>query len=804
MLQRRPIHPPAHIYPPDPWRWVEVQFSLDFLAQMETLFSTANGYLGMRGTCEEGDPVWQNSTLINGFYETSQIEYAEAAYGYAKAGQTIVNVADSKTIKLYVDDEPFYLPTAHLLQFERALDMRSGTLDRDLVWETPSGKQISIRSRRLVSFVDRHLAAISYEITVLNADAPVVLSSEVCYDPTASGHTEGDPRLAKGFKERVLLPEHYAVRDRRILLSHITRNSRMIVTCGIDHILETECTYTEHSQAAEDQGKVVFSIDAQAGVPIRLIKFMTYHTARRSSVQDLCARAEHCLDRALRQGIDQLFTSQQQYLDQFWQRSDVQIEGSSESPDSSEKMQQVLRFNLFHILQASARAENWGIPAKGLTSQAYEGHYFWDMEIYVLPFLIYTAPQLAKNVLRLRYRMLDEARARAKEVSQAGALFPWRTISGEEASGNYVASTAQYHINADIMYALKKYVEVTGDENFRFNEGAEMLVETARMWYSLGFFSKRKDNRFCINGVTGPDEYNTVVNNNTYTNLMARENLWYAARTVETLRERDATKFKALVHKTNLELAEVECWKQAADRMYLPYDQSLGIHPQHDGFLEDELWDFENTPPEKYPLLLHFHPLVIYRHQVIKQADIVLAMFLLGHEFSRQQKRRNFDYYDPLTTGDSSLSVCIQSIVAAEIGYMEEAIEYAIYAVLMDLGNVAGNVKDGCHIAAMGGTWMLLVYGFAGLRDDNGHLSFCPRLPRTIKCLRFPLTVRGQRLQVELNQKTVTYWLQQGTHLSIEHQGKKLELIKGVPVSVEIQPVVEQESSIEKVASSVF
>ncbi|WP_317106553.1 glycoside hydrolase family 65 protein [Chroococcidiopsis sp. SAG 2025] len=422
-----------------------------------------------------------------------------------------------------------------------------------------------------------------------------------------------------------------------------------------------------------------------------------------------------------------------------------------------ELMQQVLRFNLFHILQASACSQGAGVAAKGLTSLAYEGHYFWDMEIYVMPFLTYTAPRIAKNLLLFRYSMLDKARQRSREVNQNGALFPWRTINGEEASAYYAAGTAQYHIDADIVYALKKYVEATGDEEFLFKEGVEILVETARMWYSFGFFSKRKGGQFCIHGVTGPDEYNTVVNNNTYTNLMARENLWYAAKTVETLREQNPDWFTVLVHKTNLELSELENWKKAADNIYLPFDEQLEIHLQHDGFLDEEVWDFENTPASKYPLLLHFHPLVIYRHQVIKQADIVLAMFLLGHEFSLEQKQRNFDYYDPLTTGDSSLTVCIQSIVAAEIGYMEKANAYARYAVLMDLGDVAGNVKDGCHIAAMGGTWMVLVYGFGGLRDDNGRLSFHPRLPKTIKRLQFPLTIRGQRLEVDIDRQSVAF-----------------------------------------------
>jgi alpha,alpha-trehalose phosphorylase len=702
-----------------------------------------------------------------------------------------VNATDSKIIKLYVDDESFYLPTANLLRFERALDMQNGTLDRDVLWQTPSGKQVSIRSRRLVSFEHRHLAAISYEVTILNATAPIVISSEMHYDASARA-SEGDPRLAKGFKERVLLPEQHSVNDRRIILGHITRNSRMALACGIDHVFETPSPFFYNSQCSEDDGKVVFSVDAQPGVPIRLIKYMTYHTSGLASAQELCEQAGRTLDRAVVHGFDALLVSQRRYLDDFWYCSDVKIDSGSHDPSTtSEWMQQVLRFNLFHICQASARSEGEGVPAKGLTSRAYEGNYFWDMEIYLQPFLIYTTPRIAKNLLLFRYSILDKARQRAREVNQDGALFPWRTINGEEASAYYAAGTAQYHINADIIYALKKYINVTGDEELLLNEGVEMLVETARMWYSLGFFSKRVAGQFCIHGVTGPDEYNAVVNNNTYTNLMARENLWYAANTVEMLRDRYPDRFIVLVDKTKLELSEVENWRKAADNMYLPFDDRLKINIQHDGFLDEKVWDFENTPADKYPLLLHFHPLVIYRHQVIKQADIVLAMFLLGDKFSPEQKRCNFDYYDPLTTGDSSLSVAIQSIVAAEIGYLNKAIEYAKYAVLMDLGDVAGNVKDGCHIAAMGGSWMVAVYGFAGMRDYDGHLSFHPKLPEAIKRLQFPLTIQGQRLEVDIQKEKVTYLLRQGTELAIRHQAKDIQLYEGIPVTVEMKPVLE-------------
>jgi len=381
--------------------------------------------------------------------------------------------------------------------------------------------------------------------------------------------------------------------------------------------------------------------------------------------------------------------------------------------------------------------------------------------------------------------MLDKAKERARQLSQKGAMFPWRTINGDEASAFYAAGTAAYHINADIMYALKKYVNATDDEEFLFQQGVEMLVETARLWSDLGTYSEGQDGKFCIYGVTGPDEYTAVVDNNTYTNLMAAENLRYAADTVESLRTRRPDLFTALVHKTGLEKGEMEEWKRAAESMYIPYDKRLGVYAQDDTFLKRTRWDFKNTPAGKYPLLLFYHPLTIYRHQVIKQADVVLAMFLLGHTFSPEAKKRNFDYYDALTTGDSSLSACIQSIMAAEVGDLDKALEYARVAVLMDLGDVAGNVKDGCHIASMGGVWMVFVYGFAGLRDYDGRLSFKPRITDRLERLRFTLTVRGQVLEVDIGRNSTTYTLQEGASFMIAHEGQDIELSPGKPVRVQ-------------------
>ncbi|HSK90231.1 MAG TPA: glycosyl hydrolase family 65 protein, partial [Euzebyales bacterium] len=759
---------PDDQYPVDEWRLIERSFTQRYLARVETLFSLSNGYLGMRGTHDEGRPVIERGTFINGFHEQWPIQHAEDAFGFATIGQTIVNVPDARTFHLYVDDEPLYLATADLQDYERVLDLREGTLTRDLIWLTPAGKRIHVRSQRLVSFEHRHLAAFQYEITVLDNTAPVVLSSHL-RNQQDDRDTGGDPRLARALGHRVLEPVSHSVEDTRVVMGYRVANSGMTMATGIDHLIETdnECSY--HSESDEDLGKLVLVVDAEPGVPIRLTKFATYHSSRSTPVRQLSDRARRTLDRAVRDGYDELVEAQRAYLDEFWERSDVQVRGNP-------AIQQAIRWNSFQLIQAAGRAEGTGIPAKGLTSSAYEGHYFWDTEIYVLPFLIYTAPRIARNLLRFRYSLLDHARHRARKVSQRGALFPWRTICGEEASAYYEAGTAQYHINADIIYALRKYVEVTDDEELLRTFGAEMLVETARLWADLGFFRDDGKGTFHIYGVTGPDEYTTLVNDNAYTNLMARLNLAFAADVVQAVRRDDPDRYAVLHRETGVTPEEIAQWRRAADSMFLPYDKERGIHPQDSNFLDKEVWDFANTPRDKYPLLLHFHPLVIYRFQVIKQADIVLAMFLLGHEFSREQKRRNFDYYDPLTTGDSSLSPSIQSIIAAELGYEDKAVEYFRNAAFMDLADVAGNTADGVHVASAGGVWMAAVYGFGGLRDSDGALSFDPRLPRTWDGLRFPIEVRGQRLTVDVTHDGVAYHLADGPPLEITHQGEQVSL----------------------------
>ena len=766
---------PRHRFPAEPWRLVETEPSPHDLGLTETLFAIGNGYIGMRANPAEGRDAHTHGTYVNGFHETWQIEHAEEAVAFAKTGQTLVNVPDAKLLKLYVDDEPLLLDAADLDHYERVLDFRSGVSHRELLWRTPGGKRLHIRSERLVSLEHRHLAVMHMELTLLDDSAPIVISSQLLnrqdgedeYHVRAAALGEGtDPRRARKFDRRVLVPRldrHDDPDDAaggQATLGYRCKNSGMTISCAYRHVVESACDYTVTTEVGDDLAKSDFSFDAHADETIRITKYVAYHTSRGVPPEELADRCTRTIDRARRAGRAQIYAQQRTWLVSFWSNSDVEVVGDPAA-------QQAIRWNLFQLAQTSARTHEQGIGAKAVTGGGYDGHYFWDTEVYVLPFLAYTNPEAARKLLRFRYHMLDAARARASELSQVGALYPWRTINGEEASAYYAAGTAQYHINAAIVYAIEKYLNATGDVEFLADEGAEMLVETARLYEDLGFYATNGARHFHIHGVTGPDEYTTVVNDNLYTNVMARFTMRYAARSLAFLKEWNPDAYAAIARRTGVSDAEIASWHRACDAMFLPYDDELGIHPQDAGFLERERWDFSATPSEKYPLLLHFHPLVIYRHQVLKQADVVLAMFLRGEHFDVDQKRRNFDYYDPITTGDSSLSACVQSIVAADVGYDDLALDYFHQSLYLDLADTHGNTADGVHIANAGGVWAGLVYGFAGLIDTGDHLEFRPRLPDTWTSMSFGLQRHDSSIRV-----------------TVDREGATIEHVSGFPVPI--------------------
>ncbi|HYI57043.1 MAG TPA: glycosyl hydrolase family 65 protein [Microlunatus sp.] len=780
-----------HRFPTEPWRFVEKAYSNLDHGVTETLFAVGNGYLGLRGNVEEGRETFAHGTFINGFHEIWPIRHAEEAFGFARVGQTIVNVPDNKTIKLYVDDEPLLLAVADLMSYERALDFRDGLLTRDIIWRTPAGKRVRVRSSRMVSFSQRHLAIMTFEVTMQDQSAPVVISSQTLnrqdgrdeYHVKAAAMGAGvDPRKAEIFEERVLEPQVSQAEDDRILLGYRCHNSKMTLAVGVDHQIDTDNYYTQHISSDADTGKMVYRIDAAPGKTIKVTKIVSYHSSRGVPVRELSDRCRRTLDRVQRQGVAQQFADQRQWLDDYWHRSDVEIEGQP-------AVQQAVRWNLFQLAQATGRAEQSGVPAKGVTGSGYGGHYFWDTEIYVLPFLSYTSPWMAHSALRFRYNMLDAARHRAEDMAQQGALYPWRTINGEEASAYYAAGTAQYHIDADISYALMKYVGATGDDDFLWREGVDILVETARLWADLGFWRERSvydgaARSFHVHGVTGPDEYTTVVNDNLFTNVMARFNLAKAAEVVRRLAEHDGEMFERLVNRLDLEPHEVDEWAAAAEAMSIPYDHGTGIHPQDSHFLDREVWDLRSTPPGHRPLLLHYHPLVIYRFQVIKQADVVLALFLQGDHFTLEEKRADFDYYDPITTGDSTLSGVVQSIIAAEVGYRNLALRYFYSSLFVDLADLHGNTSDGVHVASTGGVWNALVYGFGGMRDHNGSITFDPRLPEDWERLVFRVSLRGTLVRVEVVHGSIAFAVEEGESTTLAVRDHHVTVTAGTPVTV--------------------
>ncbi len=768
---------PRHRFPVEPWRLVETEPDASDLGLTETLFAIGNGYLGMRANPAEGRDAHAHGTYVNGFHETWEIKHAEDAFAFAKTGQTIVNVPDAKLLKIYVDDEPLLLDRADLNHYERAIDFQTGVSHRELIWRTPGGKRVRVRSERLVSLEHRHLAVMHMEVTLLDQSAPIVVSSQLLnrqdgedeYHVRSAALGEGrDPRQASKFDRRVLLPQlglHADPDDPaggRVTLGYQCASSGMTLAAAYRHVVDTACEFDVQTDVNDDLAKSVFTFKAHADQPIRLTKYVAYHTSRGIPAQELADRCMRTIERARSEGRDRIYADQRAWLDEFWKNSDVEVDGDPAA-------QQAIRWNLFQLAQASARTHEQGIAAKAVTAGGYDGHYFWDTEVYVLPFLAYTNPEAARKLLRFRFHMLGAARGRAAELSQRGALYPWRTINGEEASAYYAAGTAQYHINAAIVYALEKYLNASGDVEFLAHEGAEMLVETARLYEDLGFYAANGEARFHIHSVTGPDEYTTVVNDNLYTNVMARFTMRYAARSLAFLKEWNPEAYASVSRRTGLIDDEIAAWHRACDAMYVPYDIELGIHPQDDSFLERERWDFAGTPSDRYPLLLHFHPLVIYRRQVLKQADVVLAMFLRGEHFDVEEKRRNFDYYDPITTGDSSLSACVQSIVAAEVGYEDLAVDYFNQSLYLDLADTHGNTSDGVHVANAGGVWAGLVYGFAGLIDTGDHIEFRPRIPKGWNSLSFRLQRHGSSIRV-----------------TIEHERTVIDVVDGRPVPVRL------------------
>ncbi|OLB80638.1 MAG: family 65 glycosyl hydrolase [Actinobacteria bacterium 13_2_20CM_2_71_6] len=758
-------------YPVEPWAVRETDLDLRVLAQSESVFALSNGHIGMRANLDEGEPHALPGTYLNSVYEQRPLPYAEAGYGYPPFGQTVINVTNGKLIRLLVNDEPFDVRYGRVRRHERVLDLQAGVLRRECEWTSPSGVTVQVNSTRLVSFVYRSIAAICYEVRAVSAPIQVVLQSELVANEQLPAMS-GDPRAA-AVLEAPLRGEQHGCDGHRVVMIHQTNRSQLRVGAGMDHVVECGSRWTTGTTCDEDTGRFTVTARLAPGESLRIVKFLAYGWSSQRSLPAIRAQVEAALTAALASGWDWLLAAQRDYLDDFWNRADVELDGDDE-------VQQAVRFALFHVLQASARAEQRPIPAKGLTGTGYDGHAFWDTETFVLPVLTYTAPGAATDALRWRQMIIPKAKERAEQLGLRGTAFPWRTIVGGECSAYWPAGTAAFHINADIADAVIRTMWATQDDMFAREAGVELLVETARLWMSLGALDA--DGRFHIDGVTGPDEYSSLADNNVYTNLMAQRNLRGAADAAQRYRERAAA--------LDVTEDEVAAWRRAADGVVLVYDERLRVHPQAAGFTSHAVWDFANTPEDRYPLLLHYPYFQLYRQQVVKQADLVLALHLRSDAFTPEEKLRDFDYYEGLTVRDSSLSACTQAVMAAEVGHLDLAYDYLGEAALMDLGDLEHNTRDGVHIASLAGAWLAIVAGLGGMRDQGDVLRFAPHLAGPLRRLCFALTWRGRRLRVEVNAETATYGLIDGDEaMELMHEGERLIVKPGQPVSMPVRQV---------------
>lgn len=749
--------------------WKLTKFELDNpnLLVNESLLSLGNGYLGVRGNFEEGykdDYKSIRGAYINAFHDETEITYGEKLFGFPTTQQKVLNVIDAQTVHIYLDGERFSVFEGKVIFCERNLHMDAGFAERVVHWISPQGKEVKIYFRRLVSFVTKELFAIDIKVEPITGIQEIKIVSTLNGDVSNYVDKE-DPRLASGHTKRLHITD-VRQEGRFSIVKDTTYETKLDVACvSIAAIQSEEAEYSSNVFDASVEETFVCS----GQEPVYFTKYATYTDTLRHG-EDVISEALELLKQVQSKAFDELLAEQKSYLDDYWAISDIAIDGD-------ERVQEGIRFNLYQLLQSVGKDPASNIAAKGLSGEGYEGHYFWDTEIYIFPVFLMTNPAIAKNLLLHRYSILNSARQRAQEMGhEKGALFPWRTITGPESSAFFPAGTAQYHISADIAYSYIQYYLATQDEDFLKDHMAEVLFETARLWADTGHM---QNGEFRIDSVTGPDEYTCVVNNNYYTNVMAKHNLLWAAKVYKLLQEGASERLQQLTGQLELTDTEVAGWQTAGENMYLPYDETLKINAQDDSFLKKDRWDLKNTPADKFPLLLNYHPLTLYRYQVLKQADTVLAHFLLEDEQDFETMKNSYDYYEAITTHDSSLSSCVHSIMASKLGYHDKAYDYFNETARLDLENTHGNTKDGLHMANMGGTWLGIVYGFAGLRLKENGLSFAPSLPTEWNSYEFRLQYQGRILKIRKDREVVAYTVLRGDQLEIVHNGESLVLESG-------------------------
>ncbi|MDQ7959933.1 glycoside hydrolase family 65 protein [Flavobacterium lindanitolerans] len=750
---------------PNNWSIIEEGFDAERIKSSESLFSIGNGAMGQRANFEESysGETFQGS-YIAGIYYPDKTKVGWWKNGYPEYFAKVLNAPNWIGIDIEINGENLDLNTCtEVRNFERELNMKEGWYHRSFEATLKNGTQIKVDVRRFLSLNSDELGVINYEITPLNKDAKIV------YKPYIdSGVKNEDANWEEKFWEP--LETKHSGNEAFVVARTFKTHFNVATYMSNSIFLNGQNLNTTPVNVEASAEKILFAYETEAakGEKSSIQKFGGYTVSLNHENSQLITAAQNVIAKANVKGYETLLQEQIEAWAKIWEMSDITIDGDV-------KAQQGIRFNIFQLNQTySGKDSRLNIGPKGFTGEKYGGSTYWDTEAYCIPFYMATKDQqVARNLLTYRYNQLDKAIENAEKLgfTNGAALFPMVTMNGEECHNEWEITFEEIHRNGAIAFAIYNYYRFTGDYSYIPEKGLEVLIAIARFWHQRATLSTVKD-QFVILGVTGPNEYENNVNNNFYTNYLAKWCIDYAVEQIEKVQKEYAADYSRIVSKTKLEAGEIINWKKVADKMYLPYSEEHDVYLQQDGFLDKELVKVHDLDKSQRPINQKWSWDRILRSPYIKQADVLQGFYFFEDHFSKEQLERHFDFYEPFTVHESSLSPCVHSIQAATLGRMEQAYTFYLRTSRLDLDDYNKEVEEGCHITSMAGTWMSIVEGFGGLRVKNDTLHFEPKIPEQWQGYSFKINFRNQILQVFVNASETKFTLEGTQELTVYVNGK--------------------------------
>jgi len=746
-------------YKLDPWRIIEEGFDPERNMVSESIFSLGNEFMGVRGYMEEGISCGTlPGCYFNGVYENAK-ELNKTSYkGIVERTHFMINAVDWLFTRIELDGEQLDTATVNIEEFKRVLDLRDGTLTREFIWNTKSGKSLKVSFLRFLSMSSQHTGFQRIVFEPVNfsgsVDIELGLNFNVVHNMTGQCYWNEGKKGSEGGTAA-------------IIGSTLTTGERVFSGFKISSNRDFE----KILHLADKFIGYKFLLPLIQNEKSTVVKSVTNIVEKDPSVENAelwtkgIGKTEEQADAGLRCALD----SQKIYWQNVWNNVDVQIEGD-------EKRQQGIRYCIFQLEQ-TYNGQNPGnnIGAKGLTGESYSGHTFWDTETYCLPFYLFNNLTAAKNLLEFRYLTLQNAIKRAKELDCEGACYPVATLTGDEACDLWQHASLQFQPSTGVAYGIWHYVNISGDKNFLYIHGAEMLVYISRFLKSRGAFNQTR-NKFGFYGVMGPDEFHMMVSNNCYTNYMAKKTFEYTLDVVAEMKGSSPRDLERLESITGVTQAELDLFRECAQKMIIPFDRESGVYEQHEGFFNLPHIDIDLIPVDQFPLYHNWSYDRIYRTDMIKQPDVLMLMFLYNHEFSEEIKRKNYEYYKPRTIHESSLSPSIHSVFANELKKYDEAFEFFDFATRMDLDNYNRNTSEGLHTTSLAAAWVNIVYGFGGMRSDSEMLEFSPSIPEEWKSYSFRVTYKGTIICVQVRREKALIKALQGAPIRVKVFGEEKEI----------------------------